>query len=110
MKNIVLALMLIFGFASFSFAGDCVNGVCRAPVVQPVRKVVNVTKNIVLAPVRAVVAVATPVSTNCCETVVATDSCDCGCSNSVKTKEVVKYQPLRRRLVNRTTNVICGCQ
>lgn len=108
MKNIVLALMLIFGFASFSFAGDCGNGVCTAPV-QPVRKVVNVTKNIVLAPARAVVAVVTPAPTSC-GTVVATDSCDCGCSNSVKTREVVKYQPLRRRLVNRTTNVSCGCQ
>ena len=49
MKNIVLALMLIFGFTGLSFAGDCGNGVCRAPAVQPVRKVVNVTKNIVLA-------------------------------------------------------------
>lgn len=106
MKNIVLALMLFFGFTSFSFAGNCGNGVCTAPV-QPVRKVVNVTKNIVLAPVRAVVAVATPAPTSC-ETVVATDSCDCGCSTA--TKQVVKYQPLRRRLVNRTTNVTCGCQ
>lgn len=102
MKNIVLALMLFFGFASFSFAGDCAGGVCRAPI-QPVRKVVTVTKNIVLAPVRAVAVVAAP--KNCCETVVASDSCNCGCSST--TKEVVKYQPLRRRLVNRSTTVSC---
>lgn len=105
MKNIILALMLVFGFAGLSFAGDCGNGVCRAPV-QPVRKAVTITKNIIVAPVRAVAVVAAPKS--CCETVVASDSCDCGCSTS--TKEVVKYQPLRRRLVNRTTNVTCGCQ
>jgi hypothetical protein len=104
MKNVIFALMLVFGFAGLSTAGDCGNGVCRAPV-QPVRKVVNVTKNIVLAPVRAVAVVAAPKS--CCETV-SSDSCDCGCSAS--TKQVVKYQPLRRRLVNRTTNVSCGCQ
>ena len=102
MKNIILALMLIFGFVGSSYAGDCAGGVCRAPV-QPVRKVVTVTKNIVLAPVRAVAIVAAPKS--CCETVVASDSCDCGCSNT--TKEVVKYQPLRRRLVNRSTTVSC---
>ena len=110
MKNAIMALMLVFGFVGSSYAGDCAGGVCRAPL-QPVRKVVNISKNIVLAPVRAVVAVATPVPTNCCETVVATDSCDCGClTANTTTKQVVKYQPLRRRLVNRTTNVTCGCQ
>lgn len=102
MKNIILALMLVFGFAGLSFAGDCGNGVCRAPV-QPVRKVVTVTKNIIVAPVRALAVVAAPKSV--CETVVAADSCNCGCSAS--TKEVVKYQPLRRRLVNRSTTVSC---
>ena len=105
MKNLITALMIVFGFASFSFAGDCGNGVCRAPV-QPVRKVVNITKNIVVAPVRAVVAVATPAPTSCCETVVS-NSCECGCNSASKT--VVKYQPLRRRLINRTTTVNC-CQ
>lgn len=108
MKNIVLAMMLIFGFASFSFAGDCANGMCRSPAIQPVRKVVNITKNIVLAPVRTIVAVTVPAPSSGCETVTATDSCDCGCSTA--TKQVVKYQPLRRRLVNRTTNVVCGCR
>ena len=107
MKNAIIALMLVFGFVGSSYAGDCGNGVCRAPV-QPVRKVVTISKNIVLAPVRAVAIVASPKTA--CETVVTSDACDCGCSNSVKTKEVVKYQPLRRRLVNRTTNVSCACQ
>lgn len=102
MKNIILALMLVFGFAGLSFAGDCGNGVCRAPI-QPVRKAVTVTKNIIVAPVRALAVVAAPKSV--CETVVAVDSCNCGCSTS--TKEVVKYQPLRRRLVNRSTTVSC---
>lgn len=104
MRNIVLALMLIFGFAGLSFAGDCSNGVCLAPV-QPVRKVVNVTKNIVVAPVRTVVALANPVSNSCCKTVVATNPCDCGYSST--TRDVIKYQPLRRRLVNRSTTVTC---
>ena len=102
MKNMILALLFVLGFSSFSFAGDCGNGTCRAPI-QPVRKVVTVTKNVILAPVRAVAVVAAPKS--CCETVVASDSCDCGCSST--TKEVVKYQPLRRRLVNRSTTVSC---
>lgn len=101
MKNFALATMIVFGFASLSSAGDCGNGVCHAPV----RKVVNVTKNIVLAPVRAVAVITTP--TTSCDNVV-TDSCDCGCSAT--TKQVVKYQPVRRRLVNRTTNVSCNCQ
>jgi len=108
MKNIIFALMLVCGFSGLSVAGDCGNGTCRAPV-QPVRKVVTVTKNVILAPVRAVAVVAAPKS--CCETV-SSDSCDCGCSASTATssKEVVKYQPLRRRLVNRTTNVSRVCQ
>lgn len=97
MKNIVLTLMLVFGFAGFSYAGECANGVCT----RPVRKVVNVTREVVVAPVRAVVAVVTP--RTCVAT--TTDSCDCGCSASNKT--VTKYQPLRRRLVNRSTTVSC---
>jgi hypothetical protein len=105
MKNIILALMLIFGFASLSNAGDCAGGVCRAPL-QPVRKVVTISKNIVLAPVRAVAVLAAPKS--CCETVASVDACNCApaCNcGSTSTKEVVKYQPLRRRLVNRSTTV-----
>lgn len=100
MKNIVLTLMLVFGFAGLSYAGECANGLCTANV-RPVRKVVNITREVVVAPVRAVVAIATP---NCCQTT-TTDSCDCGCSSSSKT--VTKYQPLRRRLVNRSTSVSC---
>lgn len=108
MKNMILVLLFILGFSSFSFAGDCSNGTCRA-TFQPVRKVVTVTKNVILSPVRAVAVVAAPKS--CCETV-SSDSCDCGClaSNVTSSKEVIRYQPLRRRLVNRTTNVSCGCQ
>ena len=109
MKNIILALMLVFGFSSLSVAGDCAGGVCRAPL-QPVRKVVTISKNIVLAPVRAVAVVVAPKSC-CCETVAPVDACapacDCG---STSTREVVKYQPLRRRLVNRSTTVSCGCE
>lgn len=104
MKNMILALLFILGFSSFSFAGDCGNGLCRAPA-QPVRKVVTITKNVILSPVRAVAIVAAPKS--CCETV-SSDSCDCGCLAS--TREVVKYQPLRRRFVNRITNVSRTCQ
>lgn len=103
MKNIILALMFVCGFAGISFAGNCSGGVC----VAPVRKVVTISKNIVLAPVRAVAVVTAP--QNCCVETVATD-CSCGCDNTSSTKEVVKYQPLRRRLVNRSTTVSCGCE
>jgi len=104
MKNAIIAIMLVFGFVGSSYAGDCAGGVCRAPL-QSVRKVVTISKNIVLAPVRAVAALAAPKS--CTETVASVDACNCG---STSTKTVVKYQPLRRRLINRTTNVSCGCQ
>lgn len=101
MKNIIYSMMIALSLTSLSYAGQCSSGVCSAPV-RPVRKIVNVTKDIVIAPVRAVVAFAVPNS--CCDTV-ATNSCDCGCSSSNKT--VTKYQPLRRRLVNRSTTVSC---
>ncbi len=104
MKNAIIALMLVFGFVSSSYAGDCAGGVCLAPL-QPVRKVVTISKNIVLAPVRAVAVVAAPKSC-CCETVAPVDACAPACGSS-STKEVVKYQPLRRRLVNRSTTVSC---
>lgn len=110
MKNVIIALMLVFGFVGSSYAGDCAGGLCRAPL-QPVRKVVNITKNIVVAPVRVVANAVAPRS--CYETVVAVDSCNCTpvCNcGSTSTKEVVKYQPLRRRLVNRTTNASRVCQ
>lgn len=116
MKNIILAVMFVVGFTSFTFAGECANGLCSAPL-RPVRKVVNITKEVIVAPVRAVgVVVAAPVRAiavvaaprNCCTETVATD-CDCGCGGSTSTREVVKYQPLRRRLVNRSTSVSC-CQ
>ncbi len=99
MKNAIIALMLVFGFVGSSYAGDCANGVCRAPL-QSVRKVVTISKNIVLAPVRSVAVFAAPKS--CTETVASVDACNCGSTSS---REVVKYQPLRRRLVNRSTTV-----
>jgi len=114
MKNFIVALLFVFGFAGYSFAGECANGVCSA-TVRPVRKVVNITKEIVVAPVRAVgVVVAAPIRAvavvaaprKCCTQTVATN-CDCGCKSANTTKEVVKYQPLRRRLVNRSTTVSC---
>jgi hypothetical protein len=104
MKNAIIAMMLVFGFVGSSYAGECANGVCVAPLVRPVRKIVNITKEIVVAPVRAVAVVAAP--RNCCVETVAAD-CGCGCGGSNTTKEVVKYQPLRRRLVNRSTTVSC---
>jgi hypothetical protein len=113
MKNFVIALMIVVGMVSSVYAGECANGVCSAPLVRPVRKVVNITKEVVVAPVRAVVAIA-PVRSvvaiatpnRCCTETVATDCC------GSTTKEVVKYQPVRRRLVNRTTVVAgsCNCQ
>ena len=95
MKNAIVALMLVFGFVGSSYAGDCVNGTCFAPV----RKVVTISKNIVVAPFRSVLVVAPK---SCAETVASVDACNCG---STSTKKVVKYQPLRRRLVNRSTTV-----
>lgn len=98
MQNIIVATILsLFVTVTSSFAGECANGTCSAPVVvRPVRKVVNVTRDIVVAPFRAVAVVAAPARC-CCETVV-TDSC-------LPSTSVTKYQPLRRRVVNRTTNV-----
>jgi hypothetical protein len=67
MKNVllVLALMLI---GSVSFAGDCSNGVCSVGP-RPVRKVLEVTKNVVTAPVRVVANAVTTVRDNrCCHT------------------------------------------
>ena len=102
MKNSVIALLFFIGFGSYSsFAGECAGGVCSAPI-RPVRKIVNISREIVVAPVRAVAVVTAPRTV--CENV-TTDACG-NC-----TKEVVKYQPLRRRLVNRSTTVstACGC-
>lgn len=48
MKNVVFALMLVIGFASLSYAGNCSNGTCAAPS----RRVVTVTKNVVRETVR----------------------------------------------------------
>jgi hypothetical protein len=60
MKNVILALMLVFGLVNLSFAGnvgsECATGSCR--VVQP-RRVVTVTKEVVrstVAPVRRVLS------------------------------------------------------
>ena len=104
MKNFIIAMLFVFGFANYTFAGECANGVCVAPV-RPVRKVVNISREIVVAPFRAVAVVAAP--RNCCTETVAAD-CDCGCVGAnATTKDVVKYQPLRRRLVNRSTTVSC---
>lgn len=95
MKNFVVATLFVLGFAGISTAGDCANGVCSAPV-RPVRKVVEITKNVVVAPVRLATR------NNCsCETTSTV------CENT--SKEVCKYQPLRRRLVHRTTNVTTSC-
>lgn len=109
MKNAIIALMLVFAFVGSSYAGDCGNGLCsQTPsLLLPVRKVVNVTKNVVVAPVRAVAAVVTPTQVSC-EPVVVADSC-CGNVETVS-KTVTRYQPVRRRLVNRSTNVSCGCK
>jgi hypothetical protein len=106
MKNVIIALMLVFGFVGSSYAGDCAGGVCRAPL-QSVRKVVTISRNIVVAPFRSVL-VAAPKS--CSETVTSVDACNCApaCNcGSTSSREVVKYQPLRRRLVNRSTTVTC---
>ena len=101
MKNLILVLLLVFGFVGSSYAGDCAGGVCRA-ALQPVRKVVTISRNIVVAPFRSVLVVAPK---SCTETVASVDACNCGCSST--TKKVAKYQPLRRRLVNRSTTVSC---
>lgn len=100
MKNAIMVLMLVFGFVGSSYAGECANGICSA-AARPVRTVVNITREIVAVPVRAVAAVVSP--RTCC-TNVQTDCC-----GGTFTKDVVKYQPLRRRLINRTTVVSNGC-
>jgi len=100
MKNVLLVLALML-FGSVSFAGECSNGTCTAGV-QPLRKVVTVTKQVIVAPVRVAAAIVAPRT-------VSRSVCSDACGNT--TKEVVKYQPLRRRLVARSssTTVGCGC-
>lgn len=77
MKNILMVLMLLGTFAGYSYAGECAGGSCTV-LNRPVRKVLVVTKNVVVAPVNV-------------------------------TREVIKYQPVRRRLVSRSTNCV-SCQ
>jgi len=101
MKNFMLLVLIVLGCVNVSYAGECANGVCSA-LIRPVRKIVNVTREIVVVPFRTVATVVSP--RNCCVETVATD---CGCGGSNSTREVVKYQPLRRRLVNRSTSVSC---
>jgi hypothetical protein len=81
MKNILMALMLLGLLVSNSYAGECANGSCSV-LSRPVRKAVVITRNIVTTP--AVVA-------------------------REFSREVVKNQPVRRRLVRRSTNCV-SCQ
>lgn len=100
MKNLIVAVMFALVCTTTAMAGDCANGICTAPV----RKIVNITRNVIVAPVRVVAELVTP---NTCTKTVATD-----CRNGTvsRSREVCKYQPLRRRLLHRTTTVGCGCQ
>jgi hypothetical protein len=77
MKNVIAACVLVLGVCNLSVAGECFNGLCK-----PVRKVVNITKEVVVAPVNIV---------------------------ADTTRNIVKYQPIRRRLVNSTTVYHSGC-
>lgn len=81
MKNLIASCVLLLGVCNISFAGECLNGSCSV-VVKPVRKVVNVTREVIVAPLSVV---------------------------ADTTKNVVKYQPLRRRLVNSTTIYNTDC-
>jgi hypothetical protein len=74
MKIILMTLMIVGAFTSYGYAGDCGNGLCTV-LSRPVRKVLIVTKDVVVAPINV-------------------------------TREVIKYQPLRRRLVNRSVNSV----
>jgi len=98
MKNVLLVFALTL-ISSVSFAGECSNGVCSLPV-KPLRKVVTVTREVIVAPVRVVAAIVAPRT-------VSSNVCSDGCGNT--TKEVVKHQPLRRRLVSRSSSTSVGC-
>ena len=52
MKNFIL-LVVLSVMSSGVFAGDCLSGSCRQPVRRSVSAVVDVTRNIVTAPVKA---------------------------------------------------------
>ena len=52
MKNFILLIALSV-MSSSVLAGDCFNGSCRQPLKRSVSKVVDVTRSIVTAPVRA---------------------------------------------------------
>lgn len=80
MKNIITLIMLTLFCSSASYAGDCANGQCGYG--RSVRKVVNVTRNIVSAPLNV------------------------GKNVVVRTRDVFKNQPIRNRIVNRSTVVV----
>jgi hypothetical protein len=46
MKNVIVALMLLMGMVSFSYAGECVSGNCTLR-----SRSVNVTKEVISVPV-----------------------------------------------------------
>jgi hypothetical protein len=71
MKNLIVALMIVFGMASLSFGGDCANGICSLP-----RKTVSVTKTVV----RETVKLPRRVVTGC------TNSCRCNSRTVTRTR------------------------
>lgn len=52
MKNLILLLAVAL-FSSTVTANDCVGGTCRQPLKKAAAKVVDVTRSVVTAPVKA---------------------------------------------------------
>ena len=75
MKNLITSCILLLGVYNTSFAGECLNGSCPT-VIKPVRKTVNITREVIVVPFRVV-----------------TDT----------TKNVIKYHSIRSKLVTGTT-------
>lgn len=81
MKNFIAALIMFCVFAcSQSYAGDCANGSCS--VNRFARKTVSVTRNVLRVPVVV------------------------GRNIVVTTRDVIRNQPIRNRVVNRSTVVV----
>ena len=81
MKNFIVALVMLLVFsASASFAGECAGGSCSLNRVA--RRAVTVTREVVRVPVVV------------------------GRNVVVRTRDVLRSQPIRGRIVNRSTTVV----
>lgn len=81
MKNFIIALIVLcICLASNTYAGECANGSCVAN--KAARKTISVTRNVVRVPVVV------------------------GQNTIITTRDIIKSQPVRSRILNRSTTII----